>query len=166
MTTQDSADTSTRLPMRWAPVQIAALAVGAVFLLIGVLGFIPGITAHYDQLTFAGHHSEAALLGVFNVSVLHNLVHLGFGVAGLALARRFRAARGYLIVGGVIYLALWLYGLLIDRESVMNFVPVNTADNWLHLGLGAGMLALGVGLSRVRSGTAAVGEVSTPRISR
>ena len=166
MTTQDSADTSTRLPMRWAPVQIAALAVGAVFLLIGVLGFIPGITTHYDQLTFAGHHSEAALLSVFNVSVLHNLVHLGFGIAGLALARRLRAARGHLIVGGVIYLVLWLYGLLIDRESVMNFVPVNTADNWLHLGLGAGMLALGLGLSRARSDTAAVGEVSTPRITR
>jgi hypothetical protein len=61
---------------------------GAVFLAVGVLGFVPGITTHYDQLTFAGHHSDAALLGIFNVSVLHNLVHLAFGVAGIALARK------------------------------------------------------------------------------
>jgi hypothetical protein len=44
----------------------------------------------------------------------------------------------------VIYLVLWLYGLLIDHGSDANFVPVNTADNWLHLGLGVGMIALGL----------------------
>ena len=59
-----------------------------MFLAVGVLGFVPGITTHYDQLTFAGHHSDAALLAIFNVSVLHNLVHLAFGVAGIALARK------------------------------------------------------------------------------
>ncbi len=46
------------------------MAVGAVLLLAGVLGFIPGVTTDYDALTFAGHHSGAQLLGVFNVSVL------------------------------------------------------------------------------------------------
>ncbi len=110
--------------------------------------FIPGITTHYDQLTFAGHHSQAALLGVFDVSVLHNLVHLLFGVAGIALARTFTTARAYLIGGGVIYLVLFVYGLVIDRSSAMNFVPVNSADNWLHLGLGLGMLVLGAALGR------------------
>ena len=59
-----------------------------MFLAVGVLGFVPGITTHYDQLTFAGHHSDAALLAIFNVSVLHNLAHLAFGVAGIALARK------------------------------------------------------------------------------
>jgi hypothetical protein len=140
------------------PVQKAALVAGAVFLLVGVLGFVPGITTHYDQLTFAGHHSEAALLGVFNVSVLHNVVHLAFGVAGIALARTFNTARSYLIGGGVIYLVLFLYGLVIDHDSSMNFVPVNNADNWLHLGLAAGMLALGIALGRAhddRGGSAA-----------
>ena len=131
-----------------APVQTAALVVGVVFLLVGVLGFIPGVTTHYDQLTFAGHHSEAALLGIFNVSVLHNVVHLLFGIAGILLARTFTAARAYLVGGGVVYLVLFVYGLVIDRESAMNFVPVNTADNWLHLGLAAGMLLLGLTLGR------------------
>ncbi|OBG89032.1 hypothetical protein A5698_23780 [Mycobacterium sp. E136] len=131
-----------------APVQKAALAVGAVFLLVGVLGFIPGITTNYDTMTFAGHHSEAQLLGVFNVSVLHNLVHLLFGVAGVAMARSFGNARNYLIGGGVIYLLLFLYGLIVDHDSSANFVPLNTADNWLHLVLAVGMIALGVLLSR------------------
>ena len=105
-----------------------------MFLAVGVLGFVPGITTHYDQLTFAGHHSDAALLGIFNVSVLHNLVHLAFGVAGIVLARTFNSARSYLIGGGIVYLALFIYGLVIDHDSSANFVPVNDADNWLHLG--------------------------------
>ncbi len=44
----------------------------------------------------------------------------------------------------MIYLVLWLYGLLVDHSSAANFVPVNTADDWLHLGLGVGMIALGL----------------------
>ena len=133
---------------RRAPVQLAALVVGVVFLLVGALGFVPGVTSNFDQLTFAGHDSDAALLGVFNVSVLHNIVHLLFGVAGLLMARTFSAARAYLIGGGTIYLVLFVYGLLIDHDSAANFIPVNTADNYLHLVLGIGMVALGVLLGR------------------
>ena len=68
-------------------VRTAALAVAIVFLLVGVLGFIPGITSDYGSMTFAGHDSQAKLLGIFQVSVLHNIVHLLFGAVGLALAR-------------------------------------------------------------------------------
>jgi hypothetical protein len=128
------------------PVQTAALVVGAVFLLVGVLGFVPGVTSSYDRLQFAGHESEALLLGLFQVSILHNIVHLLFGVAGLASARTATSARGYLVVGGVVYLVLWVYGLLVGHESAANFVPLNTADNWLHLALGVGMAALGLAL--------------------
>jgi len=131
-------------------VQKAALAVGIVFLLVGILGFIPGITTNYDQLAGAGHESEAMLLGIFQVSVLHNIVHLLFGIAGIALARTISGARNYLIWGGVVYLVLWLYGMFIDHESPANFVPLNTADNWLHFLLGIGMLALGLLLTRDR----------------
>lgn len=143
---------STRTPRttKRSPVQLAALAVGAVFLLVGILGFIPGITTDYDTMTFAGHHSEAKLLGIFNVSILHNLVHVAFGVAGIVLARAAATAKSYLIIGGVIYLALWLYGLVIDKDSAANFVPVNSADDWLHFVLGVGMVALGVLLGRNR----------------
>jgi hypothetical protein len=136
--------------------QKAAMAVAVVFLAVGVLGFIPGITTDYDTMSFGGHHSEAKLLGIFQVSILHNIVHLLFGIAGLALARTFSGARNYLIGGGVIYLVLWIYGLVIDQNSSANFVPINTADNWLHFVLGVGMIGLGVALSRnvSRSSTA------------
>jgi len=130
------------------PVQKAALVVGIVFLLVGILGFIPGVTSNYDQMLFAGHNSTALLLGVFQVSVLHNIVHLLFGVVGVACARSFPGARNFLIWGGVIYLILWIYGLVVGFDSPANFVPLNNADNWLHLLLGIVMIALGWFLSR------------------
>jgi hypothetical protein len=130
------------------PVQTAAAVVGAVFLLVGIFGFIPGITSSYDQMGFAGHESGAMLLGLFRVSVLHNLVHLAFGVAGVALAQTVPGARNFLIWGGAVYAVLWLYGLLIPHDGPANFVPVNTADNWLHLLLAIGMIGLGVLIGR------------------
>ena len=129
-------------------VQKAAMVVGATFLLVGILGFIPGITTHFGDMEFAGHDSDAKLLGIFEVSVLHNIVHLLFGLAGLAMARTMTSARTYLIGGGAIYLVLWLYGLVIDKDSGANFVPLNSADDWLHFALGVGMIALGLVLSR------------------
>ena len=120
------------------------MLVAATFVLIGILGFIPGVTTEYDTLQFASHDSQAKLFGVFQVSILHNIVHLLFGVVGFALARRAETARAFLIGGGAIYLVLWLYGLVIDHGSGANFVPVNTADNWLHFVLGVGMIALGL----------------------
>ena len=134
------------------PVQLLAALVGATFLLVGILGFIPGITSHlYGGLDFAGHDSQAKLLHVFQVSWLHNIVHLAFGVAGLALARTWAGARSYLIGGGVIYLVLWLYGLIVSQASGANFVPLNTADNWLHFVLGLGMIGLGFVTTRERT---------------
>jgi Domain of unknown function (DUF4383) len=136
--------------MTATPLQKAATAVSIVFLAVGVLGFIPGITTNYSTMTFAGHQSDAMLLGIFEVSVLHNIVHLLFGVVGLALARTASGARNYLIGGGVVYLALWIYGLVVGDTSSANFVPMNTADDWLHLILGVGMIALGLALGRSR----------------
>ncbi len=143
------------------PVRAAAGVVGLTFLAVGVMGFVPGITAHYSQMKFAGHMSGATLLGLFQVSVLHNLVHVLFGVAGVAASRRSAAAsRGYLLGGGVVYLVLWIYGLVFSGNTGANFVPLNTADNWLHLLLGVGMVGLGVGLSRTApaSAQAATGQ--------
>jgi hypothetical protein len=129
-------------------VQVASLVVGATFLLIGIAGFTPGITTDYDQLTGAGHHSGAMLFGTFQVSILHNVVHLVFGLIGLVAARAAISAGRYLLVGGLIYLALWVYGLIIDNNSSANIVPLNAADDWLHFGIGLGMIVLGVLLTR------------------
>jgi hypothetical protein len=136
------------------PVRTAAMVVAGVFLLVGVAGFIPGITTDYDGMTFAGHESTAMLLGVFHVSILHNIVHLLFGIVGFALARTVSGATAFLVGGGVVYLVLWIYGLVIDYNSAANFVPLNTADNWLHLVLGVGMVGLGLALRRTTAGRA------------
>lgn len=141
--------TANTRPAGMTATQKAAGAVGAVFLLVGILGFIPGITSNFDTMGFIGHESDAALLGIFQVNILHNLVHLLFGVAGLAAAKAsWGASRNFLLYGGVIYLVLWIYGLVIDLDSALNFVSLNTADNWLHLVLGAGMVLLGVVLPK------------------
>ena len=122
------------------PVQNTARLVGIVFLLVGVAGFIPGVTTNlFDGLEFAGNDGNAELLGLFQVSVLHNIVHGLFGIAGLAMAGTASGARTYLIGGGAIYLVLFLLGILGGGE----WIPVNDADHWLHLGLGVGMIALG-----------------------
>src|SRR4051794_16613537 len=113
-------------------VRTLASVVGAVFLLVGVLGFIPGIVTHYDNLQFLGpkplgHAKDPELIGLFHISILHNIVHLLFGVAGLAMARTARSATTYLLGGGVIYLALTLYGFLISghqNSTSANFVPL------------------------------------------
>lgn len=126
--------------MNQTPVQNIARRVGIVFLLVGIAGFIPGVTTNlYDGLEFAGDDGTAELLGLFQVSVLHNIVHGLFGIAGLALAATANGARTYLIGGGAIYLVLFLLGIVGGGD----WIPVNDADNWLHLGLGVGMVALG-----------------------
>ena len=122
-------------------VQNVARLVGIGFLLVGIAGFIPGLTTNlYEGLEFAGNDGSAELLGIFQVSVLHNIVHGLFGLAGLALAATPSGARTYLIGGGAIYLALFAIGIIGGGYCI----PVHDADNWLHLLLGAGMIGLGV----------------------
>jgi Domain of unknown function (DUF4383) len=135
--------------------QTLAMVFGIAFLGAGILGFIPGITTNYDDLKFAGNESTAELLGIFQVSILHNVVHLLFGVAGLALARTVESAKTYLLGSGVIYVVLFLYGVLVSSGSDANFVPANGADDVLHLALAIGLLASWY-VSRGDRGTAPV----------
>jgi len=148
VTTRNAAD---RHRYAGTAVQRVALIAGIVFLIIGIAGFIPGLTSNMGDMQFAGHDSMAHLMGVFQVSVLHNIVHLAYGVAGLIFAARARWARNYLIWGGVIYAVLWIYGLVAGGMTSANFVPLNTADNWLHFGLAVVMIGLGLLLGRDRT---------------
>jgi hypothetical protein len=124
--------------------QTLTLLFGIVFLAVGILGFIPGNTTHYGDLSFAGDGSESKLLGIFQVSVLHNIIHLLFGVVGLWAARAFDSSRIYMTGGGIIYLALFVLGLF----DGLNWVPANNADDWLHLGLGVAMVGIGYVLGK------------------
>jgi Domain of unknown function (DUF4383) len=128
----------------------AARIFGVGFLLVGIAGFIPGITSEFDQLSLAGHESDAEVLGLFQTSVLHNIVHLAFGVLGVVMSRTAGSARVFLVGGGALYLLLGVYDSLVSQESRANFLPTNNADAWLHLALGGGMLAAGLLLGRRR----------------
>jgi hypothetical protein len=133
------------------PVQTVARLVGVVFLLVGIAGFIPGITTNlYDGLDFAGDGGDAELLGLFQVSVLHNIVHALFGV-GIFMAATPSGARTFLIGAGAIYILLLLLGILGGAD----WIPANDADDWLHLVLGVALLGLGFGLTRDRDRTVA-----------
>ena len=133
------------------PVQTVARLVGIVFLLVGIAGFIPGITTNlYDGLEFAGDDGNAELLGLFEVSILHNIVHALFGV-GILMAATPSGARTYLLGSGALYIVLFLMGII----GAGDWVPTNDADDWLHLALGVGLIALGVITTRDRDLTAA-----------
>jgi Domain of unknown function (DUF4383) len=111
---------------RWTAPQSLALVVGIVYTLIGVVGFF--VTGFDD---FAGHEGDS-LLG-FEVNPLHNVVHLLIGVLGLVLSRRLSTARafGWLLFIG--YGAVFVYGLIIDKNSDANFLALNGADDVLHV---------------------------------
>jgi hypothetical protein len=134
---------------RYMAVQGAALLIACVFLAVGLLGFIPGVTTDFGLLHWAGYQPGAKLFGVFAVSGVHNVVHLVFGVVGLIFTSSYAAARAYLLGGGLAYVALWLAGIFIGHGRA-NFGPVNGADNWLHFGLGAAMVVFGVTLAGQR----------------
>lgn len=138
------------------PIHAFAASAGLLFLLVGIAGFIPGVTSHYGELSFAGPGSGAKLFGLFEVSVLHNIVHLLFAV-GLIAAARVAWSRIYLLGGGLAYLVVAVFGAVVEPRSDANFLPINTADTLLHVGLAVVMIALGllgIRLSRGRPTTA------------
>ncbi len=128
-------------------VQKAAMLFGIIFLVVGILGFIPGITSDYGRLDVFDDVG-AKLIGIFGVNILENIVHLLYGVAGVAAARSWSLSKNYFLAGGAVYLLLWLYGLVIDEQSGANFFGLNMAAHWLHFILGLAMVATGFLLSR------------------
>jgi Domain of unknown function (DUF4383) len=108
------------------PSQLLALTIGAIYTLVGLLGFfITGFENFADE-------TDKTLLG-FEINPLHNLVHLAIGLAGLALWRRLDTAKtyGWLLAAG--YGLAFLYGLVAAGNSDINFLSINGADNGLHL---------------------------------
>jgi hypothetical protein len=140
-------------------VQSAAIVVSAALLLIGVLGFVPGVTTKLDALQLAGNRSAARLFDIFEVSVLLNFIHVAVGLVGLMLVRTYARARTFLLGGGLVFIGLWIWGLLVNLNSPANLLPVNNADNWLHLGIGVAMIVLALTLAGARVPTGAGGEI-------
>jgi hypothetical protein len=123
--------------------QVLALVVGAVYTVVGVVGFV--ITGFDD---FFGHTGDD-LLG-FMINPFHNVVHLLIGVAGIALARTLAGARSFGWLLAVGYGAAFVYGLFAVGES-WDFLNLNWADNWLHLV--SALVGLVIALIPARSAT-------------
>lgn len=129
-------------------VQNVGMGVGIVLMLAGVLAFIPGITQQYGELRFLGPDSHAMFLGLFQVSMLLNIVQLVIGATGWAMSRNGMGARNFLMGFGLLYIVLSIFGLVVGVGSAANFLSLNTMDNWTHMVLGVLMIGAGWILSR------------------
>ena len=129
-------------------VQNVGMGVGIVLLVVGVLGFIPGITTQYSELRFFGPDSRAMFLNLFQVSMLLNIVQLAIGATGLTMSRTAMGARNFLMGSGLLYIVLSVYGLIVGVGSAANFLSLNTLDNWTFMVLGLAMVGAGWLMSR------------------
>jgi len=124
------------------PPQLLALVFGAVYLLVGIVGFFWTGGSH-----FADRGGDDMLIGLFMVNPLHNIVHILVGIAGLALARTLEGARTYGWVLFVGYAAVSVYGFIAAGKS-WDFLAINTADNVLHVV--TALIGLGIALAPTR----------------
>lgn len=128
------------------PGQYLALAIGAVYTLVGLAGF--AVTG------FDGFASPegSSLLG-FEVNPLHNIVHLAIGLGGIAMASKDATARQYGWLLAVVYGLTFLYGLFAAGSESVNLLSINGADNVLHLlsAIGGVAIAKAPGRDRVQA---------------
>jgi Domain of unknown function (DUF4383) len=129
-------------------VQNVGMGVGIVLIVVGILGFIPGITTQYSELRFLGPDSTAMFLNLFQVSMLLNIVQLAIGATGVAMSRNAMGARNFLMGFGLLYIVLSVYGLIVGTGSAANFLSLNTMDNWALMVLGVVMVGAGWLMSR------------------
>jgi hypothetical protein len=110
-----------------------ALILGIVFLLIGIAGFIPGLLVQPEPTPdVAVTESFGRLFGLFPVNMLHNLVHIVFGIWGIAAYRSYSGARGYSKAVAVIYAVLAVMGLIPGLNTTFGLIPLYGNDIWLH----------------------------------
>jgi hypothetical protein len=110
-------------------VQRFAQVFGAIYLVVGIAGFIPPLlAAKTPDSSFMG-----LLLGLFFVNALHSATHLLIGVAGLATYRNLDAAKACTLVIGVAYTALFVLGLIFGVRFLGGLLPLNGWDHVLHI---------------------------------
>ncbi len=109
---------------------------GVIFVIVAVLGFITpgGMSMGMDPGT-------GLLLGLFPVNLLHNVVHLLFGIWGLVASRSWSGSKSYFTTAGIIYLVLTCVGFL--SPTGFGMVPLGGNDTWLHLVLAIAMVGIG-----------------------
>lgn len=115
-----------------------ALIFGVIYLLVGILGFIPGASWGHDALHAARpvsvDTSHGLLLGLFPINVLHNLVHILIGIWGLLASRSISGSRLYAQGLAVVYGLLTILGLIEGTKTLFGLVPLHGYDIILHAG--------------------------------
>ena len=127
------------------PAQIYSLVFGLVLLGAGILGFIAD--SSFGNL---GSGVDGDTFIVFEVNGWHNLVHIASGALGLALAGRAASARAFALGFGAVYLLVTVIGL-IDGSDIFGLLPINAADNVLHIGIALTGIAAGLASAPARS---------------
>jgi hypothetical protein len=128
--------------MTSSPNRLLATVFGAVYLLVGLLGFT--VTNGVSFFATDG----GLLLGIFEVNILHNVAHLLIGAALLiAGVSNVAAARATNTTVGAAYLLLGIVGLFLVDSSA-NILAINAADNVLHFGSAVILLAVGLGADK------------------
>ena len=121
-------------------IRLLALVLGVVYLIVGIGGFIPGLTDMRDLPTVSGP-SEGNELGIFAVNWFHNVAHILIGLAGLAAYRSYTASRTYALIVGLSYAALAVLGFVTGRVGTLGgLLPLNSADDILHIATAAVLL--------------------------
>ena len=111
-----------------------ALIFGVAFALGGIAGFFPQfLTPPSEHLDVGMNHG--VLFGLFPINIPHNIIHLLFGLWGLAASRSIGGSRGYFQAVAVIYGLLAVLSQIPQTNTTFGFVPNYGYDLWLHLGL-------------------------------
>lgn len=111
-----------------------ALLAGIVFLLVGALGFVPGMLSAppADAPAMSVHHNYGYLLGLFPVNTLHSAVHLLIGIWGIASYGSWTASRAFAGGLAIVYALLAVAGLIPNLNSMFGLIPLWGHDVWLH----------------------------------
>ena len=111
-----------------------ALVAGVVFLLVGALGFVPGLLTAppLDAPPMSMHHNYGYLFGLFPVNTLHSAVHLLIGVWGVIASRTWTGAKTFAAGLAVIYALLAVAGLVPGLNTTFGLIPLWGNDVWLH----------------------------------
>jgi hypothetical protein len=119
--------------------QVYAMALGGVLVLVGLVGFL------VEPSFGVGDSAERGTLILFDINGWHNVVHLLSGIVGLAMAGTAAKARLFSIGYGVVYVLVTILGFIVgDGGLLLSIIPINTADNLLHLVIAATGIAVGL----------------------